>query len=39
MKLFDLRPEGRIVKILKSPNKEKEQICSIQIEKNKIFQF
>ena len=36
-KLFDLRPEGRIVKILKSPNKEKEQICSIQIEKNKIY--
>ena len=35
-KLFDLRPEGRIVKIIKSPNREKEQICSIQIEKNKI---
>ena len=35
-KLFDLRPEGRIVKILKSPNREKEQICTIQMEKNKI---
>ena len=36
-KLYDLRPEGRIVKIIKSPNKEKEQICTIQIEKNKII--
>ena len=36
-KLYDLRPEGRIVKILKSQNKEKDQICTIQIEKNKII--
>ena len=36
-KLYDLRPEGRIVKIIKSPNKEREQICIIQIEKNKIY--
>ena len=35
--LYDLRPEGRIVKILKSQNKEKEQICTIQIEKTKII--
>ena len=36
-KLYDLRPEGRVVRILKSPNKEREQICTIQIEKNKIL--
>ena len=36
-KMKDLRPEGKIIKILKSPNKEKQQICTIQIEKNKIF--
>ena len=37
--LYDLRPEGKIIKIIKSPNKEKEQICTIQIqiEKNKIL--
>ena len=35
--LYDLRPEGRIVKILKSPNKEESQICTIKIEKNKIL--
>ena len=36
-KMKDLRPEGKIIKILKSPNKEKQQICTIQIEKNKVF--
>ena len=36
-KLYDLRPEGKVVKILKSPNKEREQICTIQLEKNKIL--
>ena len=35
--LYHLRPEGRIIKIIKSPNKEREQICVIQIEKNKIY--
>ena len=30
--LYDLRPEGRIVRIIRSPNKEMEQICTIQIE-------
>ena len=35
--LAELRPEGRIVKILKSPNKEENQICTIRVEKNKIF--
>ena len=33
----DLRPEGKAIKVLKSPNKEKQQICTIQIEKNKIY--
>ena len=36
-KLYHLRPEGRIIKILKSPNKEKQLICKIEIEKNRIF--
>ena len=35
--LKDSRPEGKIIKILRSPNKEKEQICTIQIEKNRIL--
>ena len=38
-KLLDLRPEGKIVKILKSPNKEEKQICKIKVEKNKIFAY
>ena len=36
-KMKDLRPEGKAIKVLKSPNKEKQQICTIQIEKNKIY--
>ena len=36
-KLKDLRPEGRIVKIIRSPNKEKLQICTIKIEANQIL--
>ena len=36
-KLKEYRPEGRIIKILRSPNKEKEQICTIQIEKNQVL--
>jgi len=32
--LYDLRPEGRIVRIIRSPNKEIAQICTIQIDKN-----
>ena len=35
--LYTLRPEGRIVKILKSPNKDKEQICKIEVEKKSIY--
>ena len=38
-KLYDLRPEGRIIKILKSPKKEEKQICKIKVEKNKIFAY
>ena len=36
-KLFHLRPEGRIIKILKSPNREKQLVCKIEIDKNKIL--
>ena len=36
-KLKDSRPEGKIIKILRSPNKEKQQICTIMIEKNRIL--
>ena len=36
-KLYNFRPEGRIVKIIKSPNNEKQQKCTIQIENNKIL--
>ena len=36
-KLYNFRPEGRIIKIIKSPNKEKQQKCTIQIENNKIL--
>ena len=33
-KMKDWRPEGKIIKILKSPNKEKQQICTIHIDKS-----
>ena len=36
-KVYDLRPEGKIVKILKSPNKEKEQIAKIEVFQNQLF--
>ena len=36
-KMKDLRPEGKIIKILRSPNREKQQICTIIIERNKIL--
>lgn len=36
-KVYNLRPEGRIVKITKSPNSEKEQIARIEIEKSLVF--
>ena len=36
-KVYDLRPEGRIVKILRSPNKEKEQIAKIEVFQNQLF--
>ena len=35
--LKDFRPEGTVVKIIRSPNKEKQQICTIKCEKNKIL--
>ena len=35
--VYDLRPEGRIVKILQSPNKEKEQIAKIELFQNQLF--
>ena len=34
-KLSDLRPEGKIVKILNSPNMKKELIAKIEIDKDK----
>lgn len=34
---FNLRPEGRIIKIIKSPNTEKEQIARIEVDKTSIF--
>jgi VacB/RNase II family 3'-5' exoribonuclease len=36
-KVFNLRPEGRIVKIAHSPNSEKNQIVKIVCEKSLIF--
>ena len=36
-KLKDLRPEGKIIKILRSPNREKQQICTIMVERNRIM--
>lgn len=36
-KMYNLRPEGRIVKIIKSPNYEKPQIVKIVNEKSLIF--
>ena len=38
-KVYNLRPEGRIVKILKSPNSEKDQISRIEMDKNLMFAF
>ena len=36
-KMKDRRPEGKIIKILRSPNQEKQQICTIIVEKNLIM--
>ena len=36
-KVYNLRPEGRIVKITKSPNSEKEQIARIETDKSLVF--
>jgi exoribonuclease R len=38
-KVYNLRPEGRIVKISSSPNSEKNQIVKIICEKSLIFAF